>query len=246
MPLLSLLALSALVVVFVGARAAQRSRRINLPTSKSLTLPVPGYLGRTNSFPATIALSPDGRYAAFLNQGIRHAGNRRSPVDRDSRSQKQSGCAISLTTGSAMKQPPTRATLSALHFRAMGNIFMRRWGQSLILLEPSQRAQGMASRCIDLQMERLLRSGLSKLLRSDSPMGNSGFIWCAQDRSRNRIALSGGICCRARPKGRSIARCQQYFRQCSTSGCCLRHGRAVIRPKPEPLHSERISVHRSC
>ena len=65
----SLLALSSLLVVFVFARAADRSRHINLPTSKSLTLPVPGYLGRTNSFPATIALSPDGRYAALLNQG---------------------------------------------------------------------------------------------------------------------------------------------------------------------------------
>ena len=64
-----LFALSSLLVVFVVARAADRSRRINLPTSKSLTLPVPGYLARTNSFPATIALSPDGRYAALLNQG---------------------------------------------------------------------------------------------------------------------------------------------------------------------------------
>jgi DNA-binding beta-propeller fold protein YncE len=64
----ALLALSTLLVVFV-IRAADRSRRINLPTSKSLTLPVPGYLARTNSFPATIALSPDGRYAALLNQG---------------------------------------------------------------------------------------------------------------------------------------------------------------------------------
>ena len=65
-----LLALSAVLVVLVGARAAaDRSRRINLPTSKTLTLPVPGYLARTNSFPATIALSPDGRYAALLNQG---------------------------------------------------------------------------------------------------------------------------------------------------------------------------------
>ena len=67
--LLSLFALSTLTVVFVVARAADRSRRINLPTSKTLTLPVPGYLARTNSFPATIALSPDGRYAALLNQG---------------------------------------------------------------------------------------------------------------------------------------------------------------------------------
>jgi len=65
----SLLALSTLLVVFVVANAADRSRRINLPTSKSLTLPIPGYLARTNSFPATIALSPDGRYAALLNQG---------------------------------------------------------------------------------------------------------------------------------------------------------------------------------
>ncbi len=76
----SLLAFSALLVVFVVARAADRSRRINLPTSKSLTLPVPGYLGRTNSFPATIALSPDGRYAALLNQGYgtQEAGARQS------------------------------------------------------------------------------------------------------------------------------------------------------------------------
>ena len=67
--LVFLLVLSSLLAVFVVVRAADRSRRINLPTSKSLTLPVPGYLARTNSFPATIALSPDGRYAALLNQG---------------------------------------------------------------------------------------------------------------------------------------------------------------------------------
>jgi DNA-binding beta-propeller fold protein YncE len=66
---LFLLALFSALVVFMVARANDRSRRINLPTSKSLTLPVPGYLARTNSFPATIALSPDGRYAALLNQG---------------------------------------------------------------------------------------------------------------------------------------------------------------------------------
>jgi DNA-binding beta-propeller fold protein YncE len=64
-----LLAFSSMLAVFVVARASDRSRRINLPTSKTLTLPVPGYIARTNSFPATIALSPDRRYAALLNQG---------------------------------------------------------------------------------------------------------------------------------------------------------------------------------
>ncbi len=42
---------------------------INLPTSKLLTVPSPGKIGSTNSFPVTIALSPDGRYAALLNDG---------------------------------------------------------------------------------------------------------------------------------------------------------------------------------
>ena len=64
-----LLALSSFAVVFMTVRAADRARVINLPSSKNLTLPVPGYIARTNSFPATIALSPDGRYAALLNQG---------------------------------------------------------------------------------------------------------------------------------------------------------------------------------
>jgi len=64
-----LLTFCSLLAVFLVARAADRSRRINLPTSKTLTLPVPGYIARTNSFPATITLSPDGRYAALLNQG---------------------------------------------------------------------------------------------------------------------------------------------------------------------------------
>ncbi len=34
-----------------------------------MTIPSPGRIGSTNSFPATIAISPDGRYAALLNDG---------------------------------------------------------------------------------------------------------------------------------------------------------------------------------
>lgn len=62
-------ALCIFLVILAVVHGADYSRRINLPTSKALTLPVPGYIARTNSFPATIALSPDGRYAALLNQG---------------------------------------------------------------------------------------------------------------------------------------------------------------------------------
>lgn len=44
-------------------------RHIHLPTGKSLIGPVPGTIGRTNGFTPTIAISPDHRYAAFLNDG---------------------------------------------------------------------------------------------------------------------------------------------------------------------------------
>jgi hypothetical protein len=42
---------------------------VNLPTSKVLNLPSPGYLSPLNGFTPTIAVSPDGRYAALLNDG---------------------------------------------------------------------------------------------------------------------------------------------------------------------------------
>ena len=56
-------------LLFMVADANRGSHQANLPTSKALTVPVPGFVGRTNSYPATIAISPDGRYAALLNQG---------------------------------------------------------------------------------------------------------------------------------------------------------------------------------
>jgi DNA-binding beta-propeller fold protein YncE len=42
---------------------------IMLPSSKMLTVPTPGRVGSTNSFPATMALSPNGHYVALLNDG---------------------------------------------------------------------------------------------------------------------------------------------------------------------------------
>ncbi len=42
---------------------------IMLPTSKQLTVPAPGRIGSTNSFPATMLVSPDGSYSVTLNDG---------------------------------------------------------------------------------------------------------------------------------------------------------------------------------
>lgn len=62
-------ALPPALLLFLAMHAKQGLRHIDLPTGKSLTLPVPGFIARTNSYPASIALSPDGRYAALLNEG---------------------------------------------------------------------------------------------------------------------------------------------------------------------------------
>ena len=51
------------------AQDSAKPRHIPLPTSKVLDTPSPGRIGAVNSFPATIALSPDGHYAALLNNG---------------------------------------------------------------------------------------------------------------------------------------------------------------------------------
>ena len=57
-------------LVAIGLVWAQRKmRRIPLPSSKMLTLPAPGTPQLTNSFPAAIAVSPDQRYVALLNDG---------------------------------------------------------------------------------------------------------------------------------------------------------------------------------
>ena len=59
----------AVVCLFFISAAVKDIREVRLPTSKSLALPVPGFIAKTNSYAATIALSPDGHYAALLNQG---------------------------------------------------------------------------------------------------------------------------------------------------------------------------------
>ena len=69
-PMLALLLLAPPTLAPAQQPASQSDHRsIALPTSKLLTVPSPGRIGNTNSFPATIAISPDGHYAALLNDG---------------------------------------------------------------------------------------------------------------------------------------------------------------------------------
>ncbi len=64
-----LAAFLALQIAVLRAQEPPATSSISLPTSKTLTIPTPGRIGATNSFPASIVISPDGRYAALLNDG---------------------------------------------------------------------------------------------------------------------------------------------------------------------------------
>jgi hypothetical protein len=64
------LAVCPIIAFSLHAQTSDNDRPpIMLPTSKMLTVPAPGRIGSTNSFPATMVLSPDGHYAALLNDG---------------------------------------------------------------------------------------------------------------------------------------------------------------------------------
>jgi DNA-binding beta-propeller fold protein YncE len=59
---------AAAALVIAQTQSGERPP-VNLPSSKTLTVPSPGKIGSTNSFPATMVISPDGNYAALLNDG---------------------------------------------------------------------------------------------------------------------------------------------------------------------------------
>jgi DNA-binding beta-propeller fold protein YncE len=64
-----LLLLLPILLATALSAPSQEQEPTRLPTSKTILKPAPGAPQRTNGFPETIALSPDGRYAALLNNG---------------------------------------------------------------------------------------------------------------------------------------------------------------------------------
>jgi DNA-binding beta-propeller fold protein YncE len=91
---------------------AQDHARINLPTSKTLGA-VPGAPMRTNGYPATIALSPDGRYAVLL-----HAG-----YGAQSSQTHQSLSVLDFTTGQLTDFPDARLAEEARQSYFLGLAF---------------------------------------------------------------------------------------------------------------------------
>ena len=105
-----------LFAIFLGSLSAQDSakpRQLPLPTSKVLNTPSLGRIGAVNSFPATIALSPDGRYAALLNHGY---GTQQTQAH-------QSITILDLTTNQLSDFPDARLSDTAHQSYFLGLVF---------------------------------------------------------------------------------------------------------------------------
>src|SRR5271165_1018267 len=96
----SLLVLTALAA---APQATAQKQEISLPSSKTLHIPAPGSPQRTNSLPTTIALSPDGKYLAILNNGYGAAESKF----------QQSIALLDLTTNQVQDFPDQRLALNA-------------------------------------------------------------------------------------------------------------------------------------
>jgi hypothetical protein len=86
---------------------------VRLPSSKVLLNPLPGQPQRTNSFLTAVALSPDGRYLALLNNG---RGTEESGY-------QQSISALDLQTNRLFDYPDARLQINARQTFFLGLAF---------------------------------------------------------------------------------------------------------------------------
>src|SRR5271157_5833888 len=95
--------LLSLAALMAAAQTSRDKKEVLLPSSKKLLAPLPGSPQHTNSFPTAIALSPDGKYLAILNNGYGAAESKF----------QQSIALLDLTTNQVQDFPDQRLALNA-------------------------------------------------------------------------------------------------------------------------------------
>ncbi len=101
--------------------AAPLGAQVNLPSSKQVERSLPGAPARTNSLPMSLAISPDGRYAATLNAGY---GVAESHYD-------QSVLVVDLAAGKPVDFPDPRTAAHGSHQTLFQGLAWSRDGQRL-------------------------------------------------------------------------------------------------------------------
>ena len=210
------------------AQAAQPGQSsIPLSTSKWLTVPSPGRIGSTNSFPATIAISPNGRYAALLNDGY---GTQETLGT-------QSIAVLDLKTNRLADYPDKRFGENAHQSYFLGLVFgsdgKHLYASVGSITDPSGEKEGDTGNGIavykfhggKVEAERFIPIGPQTLAAE-----KKDFDRIAEDGGGESDSLSGGAGAgwrrtSGRPQ-RSTPCGEQSFRQCGAAGCGERQGAA--------------------
>jgi len=180
----------AFLVLQIAAAQERRTGNssISLSTSKTLTAPVPGRIGSTNSFPASIAVSPDGRYAALLNDGY---GTQETLAT-------QSIAVLDLKTNRLADYPDKRfgEDVHQSYFwdwslGRMENIFTLRWVRLQIRRDRKLEIRATELQFTVLPVARWWRSDLLHRT-TGARRGEKGRDRFAEDSGRDRDFLSGG------------------------------------------------------
>ena len=150
----------------VSAEQAAKPRRISLPTTKHISSAAPGRVGSVNSFPASIALSPDGHYAALLNDGFGAIASQG----------KQSISVLDLTQGTITDFPDDRLGEEAPQTYFLGLGFSRDgkhiYASMASLTDPTGKKPGSTGNGIavykfeegKISAERFIPIGMQKLM----------------------------------------------------------------------------------
>ncbi len=121
MPLRIAALASAVLCTSFTTALAQQGSTINLPSSKQVESTLPGAPTKTNSLPMSMALSPDGRYAATLNGGY---GVAESNYD-------ESVLVVDLQTGQQLDFPDARTAPRSSHQTLYQGLVWSRDGKHL-------------------------------------------------------------------------------------------------------------------
>jgi DNA-binding beta-propeller fold protein YncE len=124
------------VVQFGRVQEAPVNRTVHLPSSKVLLVPLPGRPQQTNSFPTAMALSPDGRFLALLNNG---RGTAESAY-------QQSISVLDVATNQLSDYPDPRLKVNARQTYFLGLAFSgegkRLYASFASLTDPTDKVEG--------------------------------------------------------------------------------------------------------
>ena len=201
-----------LFAIFLSSLFAQDSakpRQIPLPSSKVLNTPSPGRIGAVNSFPAKIALSPDGRYAALLNDGY---GTQQTQAH-------QSITILDLSTNQLNDFPDARLSDTAHQTYFLGLAFgsdgKHLYASMGSITDPTGAKPGNTGNGIAIyrfENGKVIAEALSENCATDHCRRQGGRLRSPQDRGGNRDSISGRLGGDVRKRGRPVVGREQSLR----------------------------------